>query len=70
MQVDSIPAVFGVTRDPFIVFSSNLFAILGKVLFPLFFISSRLKLTNGLIYPKKNGRLVSALCFLMLGASP
>lgn len=27
--VDSIPAVFGVTRDPFIVFSSNLFAILG-----------------------------------------
>ncbi|KAF5200995.1 Thylakoid membrane protein terc protein [Thalictrum thalictroides] len=28
--VDSIPAVFGVTRDPFIVFSSNLFAILEK----------------------------------------
>ncbi|XP_020585448.1 thylakoid membrane protein TERC, chloroplastic isoform X2 [Phalaenopsis equestris] len=27
--VDSIPAVFGVTRDPFIVFSSNLFAISG-----------------------------------------
>ena len=27
--VDSIPAVFGVTRDPFIVFSSNIFAILG-----------------------------------------
>ncbi|XXG66046.1 hypothetical protein AAC387_Pa05g3599 [Persea americana] len=27
--VDSIPAVFGVTRDPFIVLSSNLFAILG-----------------------------------------
>ncbi|XP_026426994.1 thylakoid membrane protein TERC, chloroplastic-like isoform X1 [Papaver somniferum] len=27
--VDSIPAVFGVTRDPVIVFSSNLFAILG-----------------------------------------
>ncbi|PPR91531.1 hypothetical protein GOBAR_AA29167 [Gossypium barbadense] len=26
---DSIPAVFGVTRDPFIVFSSNIFAILG-----------------------------------------
>lgn len=31
-QVDSIPAVFGVTRDPFIVFSSNLFAILGTFL--------------------------------------
>ncbi|KAI5066324.1 hypothetical protein GOP47_0018948 [Adiantum capillus-veneris] len=27
--VDSIPAVFGVTRDPFIVFSSNIFAICG-----------------------------------------
>ncbi|KAI4378597.1 hypothetical protein MLD38_016056 [Melastoma candidum] len=26
--VDSIPGVFGVTRDPFIVFTSNLFAIL------------------------------------------
>ena len=27
--VDSIPAVFGVTRDTFIVFTSNIFAILG-----------------------------------------
>lgn len=27
--VDSIPAVFGVTRDPFIIFTSNIFAILG-----------------------------------------
>jgi len=27
--MDSIPAVFGVTRDPFIVYSSNVFAILG-----------------------------------------
>ncbi len=27
--LDSIPAVFAVTTDPFIVFSSNLFAILG-----------------------------------------
>jgi len=27
--VDSIPAIFGVTRDPFIVFTSNIFAILG-----------------------------------------
>ncbi len=27
--VDSIPAVFGVTRDPFIVFTSNICAILG-----------------------------------------
>lgn len=27
--IDSIPAVFAVTRDPFIVYSSNVFAILG-----------------------------------------
>lgn len=27
--VDSIPAVFGVSRDPFIVYTSNIFAILG-----------------------------------------
>ncbi len=27
--VDSIPAIFAVTRDPFIVFTSNIFALLG-----------------------------------------
>ncbi len=27
--VDSIPAIFGITRDPFLVFTSNVFAILG-----------------------------------------
>jgi tellurite resistance protein TerC len=27
--VDSIPAVFAVTKDPFIVYTSNIFAILG-----------------------------------------
>jgi tellurite resistance protein TerC len=27
--VDSIPAVIGISRDPFIIFSSNIFAILG-----------------------------------------
>ncbi|HEV8613295.1 MAG TPA: TerC family protein [Gemmatimonadales bacterium] len=27
--VDSIPAIFAITRDPFIVYSSNVFAILG-----------------------------------------
>jgi len=29
LAVDSIPAIFGITRDAFIVFSSNVFAILG-----------------------------------------
>jgi tellurite resistance protein TerC len=27
--VDSVPAIFGVTKEPFIVFTSNVFAILG-----------------------------------------
>jgi TerC family integral membrane protein len=27
--IDSIPAVFAVTRDPFIIFTSNIFAVLG-----------------------------------------
>lgn len=27
--IDSIPAIFGVTRDPYIVFTSNIFAVLG-----------------------------------------
>lgn len=34
--IDSIPAVFAITRDPFLVFSSNVFAILG--LRALFFV--------------------------------
>lgn len=29
LAIDSIPAVFGVTRDPFIVYTSNMLAILG-----------------------------------------
>jgi tellurite resistance protein TerC len=29
LAVDSIPAIFGITRDAFIVYSSNVFAILG-----------------------------------------
>ena len=29
LAVDSIPAVYGITRDPFIVYTSNVFAILG-----------------------------------------
>jgi tellurite resistance protein TerC len=36
--VDSVPAIFAVTRDPFIVFFSNVFAIMG--LRSLFFLIS------------------------------
>jgi tellurite resistance protein TerC len=38
--VDSIPAVFGITRDPFVVYTSNVFAILG--LRVLYFLLSEL----------------------------
>jgi tellurite resistance protein TerC len=37
--LDSIPAIFGITLDPFIVFTSNIFAILG--LRSLYFALSR-----------------------------
>lgn len=36
--VDSVPAVFGVTREPFVVYTSNVFAVLG--LRALFFVLS------------------------------
>lgn len=38
--VDSIPAIFGVTQDPYVVFFSNIFAILG--LRSLFFLVSNI----------------------------
>jgi tellurite resistance protein TerC len=38
--VDSVPAIFGVTLDPFIVFTSNVFAILG--LRSIYFVLARL----------------------------
>ncbi|MBI2873466.1 MAG: TerC family protein [Firmicutes bacterium] len=56
--VDSIPAIFGVTRDPFIVYTSNVFAIMGlRSLF--FLLSNTLKLFRFL----KQG-LAVVLCFV------
>lgn len=43
---DSIPAIFGLTKDPFIVFTSNIFALLG--LQQLYFLLG--KLINELVY--------------------
>ena len=43
---DSIPAIFGLTRDPFLVFSANLFAVLG--LRHLYFLAGGL--LNRLVY--------------------
>ena len=46
--VDSVPAIFAVTRDPFIVFTSNMFAILGlrSLYFCLAGFANRLRLSN------------------------
>lgn len=46
--VDSVPAIFSVTKDPYIVFFSNIFAILG--LRSLFFLV--MNMMNSLIYLK------------------
>jgi len=47
--VDSVPAVIGITRDPFIVFTSNVFAILGlRALY--FLLASVIDLFRYLVY--------------------
>ncbi len=63
--VDSIPAVFGVTRDPFIVYTSNIFAILG--LRALYFLLASamdrfvyLKVGLGLVLVFVGGKMVLA----------
>ena len=50
--VDSIPAIFGITTDPFIVFTSNIFAILGlrSLYFVLASIIERFKLIKYAIF--------------------
>lgn len=55
--VDSIPAIFAVTRDPFIVYSSNVFAILG--LRALFFVLA--SVMNRFVYLAKGVALVLLL---------
>jgi len=49
--VDSIPAVIAVTRDPFLAFSSNAFAILG--LRSLYFVIAPLIAPSALISPNR-----------------
>jgi len=58
--LDSVPAIFGVTLDPFIVFTSNVFAILG--LRSLYFVLARLM---GKFQHLKVGLSV-VLCFIGL----
>ena len=58
--VDSVPAIFGVTKDPFVVFTSNMFAILGlRALF--FALSSAIQHLRYLNYG-----LSLVLCFIGL----
>jgi len=63
--IDSIPAIFGVTRDPFIVYTSNIFAILG--LRALYFLLASamdrfryLKVGLGLVLVFVGGKMVLA----------
>jgi TerC family integral membrane protein len=48
--VDSIPAIFAVTNDPFIIFTSNIFAIMG--LRAMYFLLARM---NELFHLLKHG---------------
>jgi tellurite resistance protein TerC len=73
--VDSIPAIFAITRDPFIVFTSNVFAILG--LRALFFAVSGLVglfrfLTYGLsaILIFIGGKMIWTYAMHTLGGQP
>ena len=52
--IDSIPAIFSITTDPFIVYTSNLFAILG--LRSLYFVLE--KLSNNFKYVKTGVALI------------
>jgi tellurite resistance protein TerC len=56
--VDSIPAIFGVTQDPFLVFTSNIFAIMG--LRSLYF--AHASLLNNFVYLKHS--LIVVLAFV------
>ncbi|MGH8659431.1 MAG: TerC family protein [Gammaproteobacteria bacterium] len=62
--MDSIPAIFAITKDPFIIFSSNVFAILG--LRSLYFALAGIM--NKLYYLKVSLALLLALvgCKLLL----
>lgn len=58
--IDSVPAIFGVTKDPFIVFTSNVFAIMGlRALY--FLLAGVIQLFRYLHYG-----LAAVLCFIGL----
>jgi len=51
--LDSIPAIFAITDDPFIIFTSNVFAMLGlrALYFALSRASSRSSTTSSSLWP-------------------
>ncbi|HEX5385065.1 MAG TPA: TerC family protein [Gemmatimonadales bacterium] len=63
--IDSIPAVFAVTRDPFIVYSSNVFAVLG--LRALFFVLAGLM--DKFVYLKPGVALILVLVGIKMALS-
>lgn len=66
--IDSIPAVFSVTLDPFIVFTSNVFAILG--LRSLYFLLARAVTAFRYLKPALGLVLTFAGAKLLLGHTP
>jgi tellurite resistance protein TerC len=63
--IDSIPAIFAVTRDPFLVYSSNVFAILG--LRALFFVLAGM--IDKFVYLKPGVALILIFVGLKMGLS-
>ena len=71
LAVDSIPAIFGITRDAFIVYSSNVFAILGlrAHVFPvgghsgLFPLPGHRAGSGAVVYRRENGCGTLVACF-------
>ena len=57
--VDSIPAIFAVTTDPFIVYTSNVFAILGLACLAFAVTAATFVITD-VIYPGTLPRVVAA----------
>jgi tellurite resistance protein TerC len=64
--IDSIPAIFAITRDPFLVYSSNVFAILG--LRALFFVLAGMM--DKFAYLKPGVALILIFVGLKMALSP
>src|SRR2546429_3243381 len=77
LAIDSIPAVFGITRDPFIVYTSNVLAILGLralyfllagIIDRLRFLDEGLAVVLGVIGDRESTRLNSSHGYISFAA--